>query len=338
MTTITVLIPAHNEAEQIAETIESLLGQSLPPSRIIVVSDNSTDDTVEIASRYPVIVMETVGNRHKKAGAMNQALEIVMPGYRGMIVTMDADTVLSPTWIEDAVIAHGENPDAGAISGTYTARRGKGLIALLQKIEYHQVHRRISRRGGHVYVLSGTATMFNADVLRKLKVVRGFYYDNNSLVEDFDITLTLRFNGFKPRTFKHLITTTDVMETWSDLTNQRVRWQRGTLETLLKYGWRKHTKKMWLGQTLSYAMTLLFIAIFSAWGLTIYMHTTPSYLWLSVTPIFMLAQYVETRLAGPRETLVAVLLIPLWFYDLYRIWVYWIAAGRVIRKTQSVWN
>lgn len=157
-------------------------------------------------------------------------------------------------------------------------------------------------------------------------------------MEDFDYTLRARFLGYEPRTFKHLITTTDVMETWGDLTKQRLRWQRGTLETLMKHGWQKYTRKLWLGQLLSYSMTFVFAAVIFAWGYTLYMGVTPQLIWLSIIPIFMLAQYAETRSTGWKETLLAVLLIPLWFYDLYRIGIYWLAASRVIRKTHPEWN
>ena len=47
--TITVLIPAHNEESCISETLASLLSQSLPPARVVVVADNCTDATVRLA-------------------------------------------------------------------------------------------------------------------------------------------------------------------------------------------------------------------------------------------------------------------------------------------------
>ena len=49
--TVTVLIPAHNEAACIADTIASLRSQSHQPERIIVVADNCTDDTVDDRAR-----------------------------------------------------------------------------------------------------------------------------------------------------------------------------------------------------------------------------------------------------------------------------------------------
>ena len=46
---IVAIIPAHNEGQSIQGTIASLLHQPHSPDRILVVSDNSTDNTVEIA-------------------------------------------------------------------------------------------------------------------------------------------------------------------------------------------------------------------------------------------------------------------------------------------------
>ena len=335
---VVVLVPAHNEEAVIADALDSLEQQTRRPDRVLVVADNCTDDTARIAASRGAEVWPTVGNTGKKAGALNQVLDSLLPALDAHVVTMDADTVLCPTWIEDALVALAENPGMGAVSGTYRAREAPGLLPLLQRIEYHQVHRRISRSGGHVYVLSGTATMFEPRILLMLKRQRGWVYDERSIVEDFDVTLAVRFYGYQPRTFKHLTTTTDVMETWGALSRQRLRWQQGTLETLLRHGWRRHTRKLWLGQVVSYLMTGFFLAAFAAIGLTIHLGAVPDLRWLLVTPIFMLAQFVETRRAGIRAVALAAVLVPLWFYDLYRLVIYWIAAARVVRRSQAVWH
>jgi poly-beta-1,6-N-acetyl-D-glucosamine synthase len=70
---ITVLVPAHDEGDQIVATLQGLRTQTLPPARTIVVADNCTDDTVQLALAAGAEVFETVGNTDKKAGALNQA-------------------------------------------------------------------------------------------------------------------------------------------------------------------------------------------------------------------------------------------------------------------------
>ena len=92
---ICLLIPAHNEEVGIVAAMESVETQTLPPDRRIVVSDNSTDRTVELArSRPGWEVWETIGNTGKKGGALNQAFERLEPELteHDYVVTMDADT------------------------------------------------------------------------------------------------------------------------------------------------------------------------------------------------------------------------------------------------------
>src|ERR1700750_1169455 len=98
---ITVLIPAHNEAATIAQTIRSLRQQSIPVASITVVCDNCTDDTAQIAEALGVNVMVTTRNTARKAGALNQALERVLPtlSANDLVLTMDADSALSQCWL-----------------------------------------------------------------------------------------------------------------------------------------------------------------------------------------------------------------------------------------------
>ena len=70
---ITVLVPAHDEGDRIVATLSGLRSQTLPAIRTIVIADNCSDDTVELALAAGAEVLQTVGNRDKKAGALNQA-------------------------------------------------------------------------------------------------------------------------------------------------------------------------------------------------------------------------------------------------------------------------
>ena len=47
-----IIIPAHNEADYLPKTLDSLLEQTYLPHQIIIVNDNSTDDTQKISSFY----------------------------------------------------------------------------------------------------------------------------------------------------------------------------------------------------------------------------------------------------------------------------------------------
>ena len=64
--TVTVLIPAHNEQDKIGATLRSLQEHDDPPDRIIVVADNCTDSTEQVARAAGVEVVPTVGNTRRR--------------------------------------------------------------------------------------------------------------------------------------------------------------------------------------------------------------------------------------------------------------------------------
>ncbi len=54
---LAVIVPAYNEKILLSKSLNSLLAQTHKPDEVIVVDDDSTDQTFEIASHYPVTVV-----------------------------------------------------------------------------------------------------------------------------------------------------------------------------------------------------------------------------------------------------------------------------------------
>lgn len=123
---VAVLVPAHNEQADIADTIRSLQQLDLPPDEILIISDNSTDDTVAIALAMNVSVIETNGNRFKKAGALNAGFRHITRGGRipEFIITMDADTVFEPDFTLRGVTSMLSNPKLGVLSAVCRGKNG----------------------------------------------------------------------------------------------------------------------------------------------------------------------------------------------------------------------
>ena len=173
--TVTVLVPAHNEESCLAATLTSLLSQSHRPDRIIVVADNCTDSTVEIARRAGVEAFESVDNTHKKAGALNQALKVLLPdqGDNDLVMVMDADTTLDAGFLETAVRRMTDDRALMAVGGLFYGEDGCGMLGQFQRNEYIRYGREMRRRRGRVYVLTGTASLFRPLALRTVADSRG---------------------------------------------------------------------------------------------------------------------------------------------------------------------
>ena len=82
---VAALVPAWNEEEFIAATIDGLRSQTRPPDLIVVIANNCTDDTAEAARAAGAEVIEMPRNPHRKAGALNYGIETLLafPGRQG---------------------------------------------------------------------------------------------------------------------------------------------------------------------------------------------------------------------------------------------------------------
>lgn len=256
--TITVLVPAHNEADRISATIDGLQNQKEGPERIIVVADNCTDETPDLARAAGVEVFETRNNKFKKAGGLNQALKDLLPrlGENDIVMIVDADTVLDQGFLSEARRRFTDDRALMAVGGLFYGESGAGWLGQYQRNEYTRYSRDIHRRRGRVFVLTGTASAFRPRGLRAVAESRGTLlpgckgdvYDTAALTEDNELTLALKSLGGLMVSPSQCTVVTEVMPTWKQLWHQRLRWQRGALENLGAYGVTPQTTRYWFQQ------------------------------------------------------------------------------------------
>jgi cellulose synthase/poly-beta-1,6-N-acetylglucosamine synthase-like glycosyltransferase len=325
---VVALVPAHNEEHQIEDAIRSLLEQSVPPDLIVVCADNCTDGTASKAEAAGAFVYATVSNEHKKAGALNQALDILLPdlGDEDAVLVMDADSVLAPTFLAQA--RERLDNGFGGVSGVFTGRSGGGFVGMLQRNEYARYARDVARQKGKVLVLTGTATLLSVRTLRHVVSARAQgllpggepkVYDTNVLTEDNELTLALLHLGYKVVAPKGCSLTTEVMESWRDLYRQRLRWKRGALENLRDYGVTRVTAAYWGRQAMTFVgivvtlAYLLSLAHSLALDGTVRLHP----LWLAVTGIFIVERVVTVRSRGPLQMTLAGTLVVEMTFDIF---------------------
>ena len=332
--TVTVLIPAHDEAASIGATLSSLAGQQPAPDRGIVVADNCTDDTSAIARAHGAEVFTTVGNTEKKAGALNQALRGLLGemGDNDVVMCMDADTVLDPGFLEAGIQRFTSDRALMAIGGLFYGEEGHGLIGQLQRNEYVRYSREIKRRRGRVFVLTGTASMFRSRALRTVAASRGTIlpgvhgdvYDTAALTEDNELTLAIKSLGGLMASPDGCRVVTELMPTWRNLWTQRLRWQRGALENLGAYGPTPTMLRYWAQQLgIGYSV----IALSAFWTLiAVTALSTDRWVWfpfwLGVGSIFVVDRVISAWKGGWRSGILAALLVPELLYDMYLDLVY----------------
>ncbi|OIJ69561.1 glycosyl transferase [Streptomyces mangrovisoli] len=342
-----MLIPAHNEEDRVAAAIDGLWDQTRPPDLIVVVCDNCTDATAEIAAEHGAQVFHTQGNTHKKAGALNQAIAWLLPHLddRDLLLVQDADTVLDPWFTETAEGTF--NRKVGAVGGVFYGESGGGLLGLLQRMEFQRYAWELDRSGGKAQVLTGTGTMFQARVLREVRAARrdgvigggSGYYSLASLTEDDEMTKAVKTLGYRTMSPAGCAVVTEVMPSLPKLWHQRLRWQRGALENLRDYGWTKVTARYFVQQFLMGFGALSFFVYLTFMTVSMSMYGWPglSPFWTSIGLLFVLEKTVSVRRAGPLAVLVAAVMIPEMLYDLFQHAVYFTSLWGLVRRSEEKW-
>ncbi|MFJ9381859.1 glycosyltransferase family 2 protein [Streptomyces sp. NPDC101455] len=347
---IVALIPARNEGERIAAAIAGLQAQSRMPDEIIAVTNNCTDGhaTRETARDAGAWVLDLHGVEGKKAGALNHALDEVLPGLedRDLVLIQDADTVLNPGFVEHAAAAIRRK--VGAVGGVFYGEAGGGLLGQLQRMEYERYAWEIGRRGGRATVLTGTASLFSVRVLRQVRAARlsgrlpggSGYYTIASLTEDDEITKAVKTLGYRTMSPSRCTVTTEVMTSLPKLWNQRLRWQRGALENLRSYGLTKVTAR-YFGQQIMMGLGALAFAAFlwlTAWQIALFGELAVSPFWTSLGLLFVAEKVVSVWRMGWRARLLAALLAPELCFDLFQHAVYFRALIDLALRREERWT
>ncbi|TPD69965.1 glycosyltransferase [Flavobacterium microcysteis] len=133
-----IVIPAHNEEAFITLTLQSLVEQTLPPAKVVVVDDNSTDSTStivrEFAAQYPFIdlVQKTSEAIHlpgsKVIQAFHKGYETLDADY-DIIVKLDADLILPENYFETILNIFKSDPKIGMAGGfAYIEKNGDWIL------------------------------------------------------------------------------------------------------------------------------------------------------------------------------------------------------------------
>lgn len=160
MTTITVLIPAHNAERQLLRTIESIQAQTRPADRILVAADNCSDGTAAVARAAGVDVVEVSGG--SKAACQNAALPTITTD---LVLPVDDDTVLSADYLELLVPVF-DDPQVAVAAGCVLTLKTDHWASKARMLEYLQsfhLFRPIQALSDSVVVCAGCCSVFRVE-------------------------------------------------------------------------------------------------------------------------------------------------------------------------------
>ncbi len=109
--TITVIITAHNDAQVLAEALDSIVGQTRQPEQILVVDDGSTDETASVARRYPSVTFIQQPHSGRPGSTRNRGLQAATGDY---IAFLDGDDIATADRLERQARFLDDHPSVGA--------------------------------------------------------------------------------------------------------------------------------------------------------------------------------------------------------------------------------
>jgi biofilm PGA synthesis N-glycosyltransferase PgaC len=223
---VTVIVPAYNEADTIAETIHSLQQQTVRPFEIIVVDDCSTDGTGDIARALGVTVIRPRVNTGSKAGAQNVALGLVKTPF---VVAIDADTTLAPDALE-IVLTPFDAADVMAACGFVVPRVVHSIWERGRYIEYlfaFSFYKQIQDYYGKPVITSGCFSMYRTQALQACGG-----WSTRTLAEDMDLTWTFYRAGYAIRFVPDAVCYPIEPHTYRYLRAQLRRWSHGFVQNV----------------------------------------------------------------------------------------------------------
>ena len=179
---ISIVIPVFNEAKLLPFCLEAVFKQEFNrPYEVIVVDNNSTDNSVKIAGRFGVTIIKE--KKQGTAWARNAGFKIA---GGEIIIKLDADTIVYNSWLKDIAGFFQSHPDAIAVTAPVEFFTSSPLPKFIRPYSNHFAVKINSFLLGH-HQLCGAAYA----ILKKgLKAIAKTNSANN-ICEDVDLSCHL---------------------------------------------------------------------------------------------------------------------------------------------------
>ncbi|MFQ3534273.1 MAG: glycosyltransferase family 2 protein [Aggregatilineales bacterium] len=228
---LTLLIPAHNEADVIAEKLENTLSLAYPPDRlqIIVVDDGSTDGTLEIVREFERrgVTLIRQPERGGKMAAVNRGMEAASGE---LVVLSDASPRYEPDALQKLARSFAD-PSVGAVVGALRIWDAQNAVAKPAGLywQYESALRRWESLTGSTVAVHGNMFALRRSLYRPLR--------RHTINDEFSIAMEVMRQGYRVVYEPEAISYDMASATMSDEFKRRVRINAGRFQALFSAGY-----------------------------------------------------------------------------------------------------
>ena len=278
---VSILVPCHNEANNIEDTVEALLAINYPTFEILLIDDGSTDTSPQILDAMArkdsrIRVIHLAKNQGKAVG-LNTAAMMARYDY---FLCIDGDSLVDPHCLQWMMRHLVNSPRVGAVSGNPRIRTRSTLIGRIQVGEFSSIIgliKRAQRTYGKMFTVSGVMVCF-----RRAALHDAGYWNPDALTEDIDISWRLQMRHWDVRFEPNALCWILMPETLRGLWRQRLRWSMGGTQVLFSqnglFGRWRHRRMLpvYLEYFTSVLWAYTMAAVFALWTLKHFVELPPS--------------------------------------------------------------
>ena len=269
---VTVVVAARDEEKNIPDCLQSLDKLIYPEGKIeiLIVNDHSTDSTGKIIEsfikdkpRFKMLIPEgSIGSLKGKTNALANAIKI---SSGEVILTTDADCIVSPTWAK--TIASYYKDDVGFVGG-FTTQEDYSAFAGMQAIDFVYL---LTVAAGSINLGKPLSCIGNNMSYRKsvYQEIGGYEGLPFSVTEDFNLLMAIhdmkRYKIIYPLDENALVTS-KACPNWKTLYWQKKRWGVGGMKSdligysVMAWGYIVHGSMLLL--PFFFSLSVLYLSVF----------------------------------------------------------------------------
>lgn len=227
--TLSIIIPVYNDESHLKSCLESIAQQTEAPDEVIVVDNNCTDDSIQIATGFSFVTVvkeEMQGVLHARTTGFNAATSDIL----GRI---DADTLLPSDWVKSIKERFAQKP-ISAISGPVGFHDVPDAVYQIGLFFDRNIRRAtwyIGKKDDAVFLFGSNMAIKRHDWLR----VKNELCDRKDIHEDIDIAIHMYGSGMKVIFDKNLIAETSSRR-MSDPVKDMVKYLKAYKQTYTVHG------------------------------------------------------------------------------------------------------
>jgi cellulose synthase/poly-beta-1,6-N-acetylglucosamine synthase-like glycosyltransferase len=238
---VSVIVPAWNEEVGVLKTIESIVNNGYRNTELIVVNDDSSDNTEQVVTNY-ITAYESKSKRHRPITSIRYILQPrggkgtglnngIKAATGDIILTVDADSMLQKGAIEKLVKYYLDD-EIMAVVGNVEVINASTIYGLAQQLEYYFgfYNKRAHALMGAEYIFGGACASFRKEVFDKIGL-----FDTENKTEDIEMSMRTKVYGLKSTYAEDVVCYTEGASDLRGLIAQRIRWKKGRLDTFIKY-------------------------------------------------------------------------------------------------------